>query len=578
MRTLKGSGVSPGIAIGAAFVQESEGTRIPRKFCMPEEVPGEIERFNEAIVVAAGEVKRLHRNVTSKLDETAELADIFHVHLSLLEDRKLHDSIVTLIKNKNFTAEYAVSQRLSRLVKQLETSGDPYLADRTKDIYDLEHWVLNALVGEERESLQHLTEPVIVVAHDLTPSQTVRLDRERVLAFVTDAGGRTSHTAILARTLAIPAVVGLRNVSRQVSGGDTLIVDGASGEVILSPDETTLNEYRRLSREQADYGAQVNRQYCVLPGVTRDGDSIDIQANIEFPGEAMNVLDYGASGVGLYRTEFLYHAAGTVPDEKAHFDAYMEVVQHLGDAPVTIRTLDLGADKFPVDTDEHNPFLGCRSIRLMLRDKPAFRKQLRAILRASEFGNVRVMLPLVTTLSELRETKELIEDVKRQLRSEGVGFDEQIKIGIMIEVPSAAILADKFAKEADFFSIGTNDLVQYTLAVDRDNESVAHLYTATDPAVLRLIRMTLEAARANGVPCGMCGEMAGDTNCVALLVGMGLREFSMAPKSIAAVKRIVRAISTEGARRIADEACEMATADEVAAFLAEKTREILPQA
>ena len=578
MERRKGSGVSPGIAIGEAFVLESEGARIPRKFIMPDEVEGEVRRFGEAVEKAGMAVEKLHEQVESRFqDEEGELADIFRGHLALLMDRKLHDGVVSLIRNKHFTAEYAVSQRLRRLVKQLESAGDSYIADRTKDVYDVEHWLLDALLGEQREDLDHLKSPVIVVAHDLTPSQTVSMDRDKILGFVTDAGGRTSHTAILARTLGIPAVLGLGSITSRVSGGDTLIVDGYGGEVILGPDEATLGEYESRARTQAHQGLRLNQQYCVLPAVTSDGVPIEILANIEFPGEAINASAHGAAGIGLYRTEFLYHTIEGLPDENAHFDAYMEVIRHLDDEVITIRTLDLGADKYPNPFHESNPFLGCRSIRLMLRDQPTFRKQLRAILRASAFGAVRIMLPMVTTLPEFAEAKAIIEEIKEELRRDGVKFDEDIKLGIMIEVPSAALLADAFAREADFFSIGTNDLIQYTLAVDRNNETVAHLYNPADPAVLLLIEMTIRAARDHGIGCAMCGEMAGDVRFTPLLVGMGLREFSMAPNFIPEVKRVIRALSTESAEETAAEALRFRTAEEVQSFLDTRSTESVPE-
>ncbi|HRU07615.1 MAG TPA: phosphoenolpyruvate--protein phosphotransferase, partial [Candidatus Brocadiia bacterium] len=468
------------------------------------------------------------------------------------------------------------SQRLLCLVKQLESAGDPYIAERTKDVQDLERWLLNALLGAHRDDHLRPDRPSIIVAHDLTPAQTVGLEKGKALGFVTDAGGRTSHTAILARTLAIPAVLGLGTISNEVSTGDMLIVDGANGEVILAPDEATIQKYRDMARRHATHGAQVSQQYCVLPAVTTDGVRATILLNIEFPGEAIIAASSGAEGIGLYRTEFLYHTVSALPDEKAHFDAYMEVVRHLEKMPIIIRTLDLGADKFPNSFVEHNPFLGCRSIRLSLRDQPTFRKQIRAILRASVFGDIRIMLPLVTTLEELRQARAVIKDVEKELEAEGASFKKDVKVGIMIEVPSAAIMAAEFAKEADFFSIGTNDLIQYTLAVDRDNETVSHLYSASDPAVLRLIRDTIKAANDNHIPCALCGEMAGDTFYTILLLGLGLTEFSMGPKVIPEVKRVIRAVSAAKAREIAQEALALSTAQDVTRLLEARNKELLP--
>jgi len=564
------------VAIGEAFVLESEGARIPRKFLMPPEVPAEIERFDKALGHAIEEMERLHQKAVRKLGDAPEVADIFRMHMSLLRDPKLRERIQALISNKHFTPEYAVSQGLRRVIKQLETAGAPYIVQRRKDIYDLERWLLNALLGDRREDLRHLTERVIIVAHDLTPSQTIGLDRDKIQAFVTDAGGRTSHTAILARTLSIPAVVGLGSITSEVSGGDTLVVDGGEGLVVIQPDPPAREKYERLAKSRAMTGVRVAQEFCALPAVTTDGAQINLYANIEFPEEAATITQFGAQGIGLYRTEFLYHATDSMPDEKAHFDAYMEVVRHLKGETITIRTLDLGADKFPTGLLEQNPFLGCRSIRLMLRDRQTFRTQLRAILRASAFGKIRMMFPMVCALEELLQAKEIVAEVMQELEKQGTPYDRDMKIGIMIEVPSAALIADRLAREADFFSIGTNDLIQYTLAVDRNNETVAHLFSPGNPAVLRLIKETIDAAHARQIPCSMCGEMAGDVLYTMLLIGLGMRELSMGPKVIPEVKRIIRAVSSTVAREVAEEALRLGSAPEISAFLEQKTRELLP--
>ena len=577
MEIKRGVAVSPGVAIGPAFLMESEGTRIPRKFLMPEELPHEIERFKKALEKAGREINNLGDKLRDKLDDYYNISDIFRMHLRILEDPKLEEQVVNLIRNRQFTPEYAVSQVLKRYVMSLTGTGDSYLLQRVRDFDDIEQRLLRNLLGEKREDLVRTKQPVIVVARDLTPTQTVSFDRERVLALATDAGGRTSHTAIVARALKIPAVVGIGDLSDLVSGGDTVIVDGAQGVVIIGPDEATRKRYEARGRSLTVIEERIAAEFCNLPAITKDGRKVSIEANIEFPKEVSEVLVSGGEGVGLYRTEFLYHTAEGPPDEEAHFQTYIDAVRALGDHPVTIRILDLGADKFPVGFAERNPFLGCRSMRLMRVNREMFRHQIRAILRASALGNIRFMFPLISTVDELREAKELVRDVKEELDDAGVSYDKNIEMGAMIEVPSAALMADVLAKEVDFFSIGTNDLIQYTLAVDRGNEHVSHLYSPVDPAVLRLIQHTVEAGDRAGVEVAMCGEMAGDTVYAMLLVGMGLQRLSMAPSAIVDIKKLVRSITYEDARQLAERVMAMQTASEIESFLEQETRRVLPE-
>ncbi len=579
METYTGTPVSPGIAIGPAFVLESEGARIPRKFIMPDEAPHEIARFEKALTRARGELESLQQQLaaqTADLENTNSLVDIFRAHVHMLDDPSLSERVINYIKNKHFTPEYAVCEVLRRYVAAFERVGDEYLAQRKADIYDIEHRLLNNLLGEKREDLAHLSEATVIVAPNLTPSQTVSLDRERILAFVTDGGGRTSHTAILARALSIPAVVGLGNITSQVSGGDRLIVDGSQGTVVISPDDATTTRYEARERELAVEVRKVTEEVLHQPSVTRDNTEIALEANIEFPDEVGQALAEGAAGIGLYRTEFLFHAGGGFPDEDRHFAAYMEAIAQLDQRRITIRFLDIGADKFPLTTGEENPFLGARSIRLLLRNPDLLRVQLRAVLRASAHGNIRCMFPLVSTVAELREAKIIVEEVKSDLRNNGLAFDPNIKLGIMIEVPSAALMADALAKECDFFSIGTNDLIQYTLAVDRNNAEVANLFTASDPSVLRLLETAVHAAQEHDIPVSLCGEMAGDPHYAILLVGLGLTNLSMAANAIPQIKQIIRALSSEHAKGVAAHALTLATAGDVDQYLDEKTREILP--
>jgi len=573
----RGIPVSQGVAVAPAFVLESEGARIARRFLMPEELPHEIQRFEKALRRSHREIDELGRRLQEKIDEPYDVSGIFRVHSHILQDPKLREQVTNLIQNRHFTPEYAVSQILRRYVKSLESTGDSYLLQRVRDFDDIEQRLLRNLLGEKREDLAHIREPVVVIARDLTPTQTASFDPARVLALATDAGGRTSHTAIIARALRIPAVVGVGELSASVSGGDLIVVDGTQGVVVVDPDELTLRRYKARARSREVIEEKIASEICNLPAITRDGHTVAIEANIEFPNEVPAVVQQGGSGVGLYRTEFLFHTSDSPPDEEAHFNAYMEAIRALGDHLITIRLLDLGADKFPVGFAERNPFLGCRSMRLLRVNPEMFRNQIRAILRASALGNVRFMFPLLATFEELRESMELVHDVMGELERKGVAYDKDIKVGMMIEVPSAALMADVLAPEVDFFSIGTNDLIQYTLAVDRTNEHVSHLYSPVDPAVLRLIKHTVEAAARAGIDVCICGEMAGDVLYTALLVGLGLQRLSMAPTAMADVKKLIRSITYEDARRTAERIMQMATPAEIETHLAEELRRVAPE-
>ena len=577
METRRGTPVSPGIVIGQVFVLESEGARITRKFIMPEEAPREIERFKKAVEKSREQVKSLQKKLVGLVGSESGLSEIFHAHARMLADAGWPQRVIGQIRNKNFTAEYATSEILRRYTSTLEKLGDRYITQRTADIYDIEHRILNNLLGERREDLAHLSEPVVIVAKSLSPSQTVALDRSRLLAFLTDAGGRTSHTAILARALEIPAVVGLGDFSSRVSGGDTVIVDGIRGVVIIDPDEETIARYRARERDIHVFEEKVTEEVRGLPCITTDGREITLFANIEFPSEIATALEHGATGIGLYRTEFLYHSIDKPPDEAAHFNAYKDAMMQLGHRPIVIRLLDLGADKFGEGRREANPFLGCRSIRLLLKYPDVLRMQLRAVLRASVHGNASIMLPLVTTVSELRETKRILEEVKQALRKEGVEFNHEIELGAMIEVPSAALMADALARNCDFFSIGTNDLIQYALAVDRNNEDVAHIYSPADPAVLRLIRATVEAAERHKIPVAVCGEMGGDVLYSPLLVGLGVKELSVGSKVIPGLKKFIRSMSYRDAKKIAEKACDNESAQENIRLLEDYVKDILPE-
>jgi phosphotransferase system enzyme I (PtsI) len=448
------------------------------------------------------------------------------------------------------------------------------------DLFDIEKSILRHLLGHRQEQLQHLKEAVIVLAHDLTPSETASLDTTKVFAFATEAGGRASHTAIMAGALEIPAVVGLGKFITDASGGDLVIVDGNRGVIILNPDDETQERYEQTRTSLRSFENLLG-ELRDLPAETKDHERILLLGNIEFPQEASHCQERGADGVGLYRTEFLYLNRHSDPTEEEHFDAYMTVLRLMGPKPVVIRTLDLGADKFATSTEpvpqERNPFLGVRSVRLCLRNLTLFKTQMRAILRASAFGNVRILFPMVSTVLELRQCKMILAEVKEDLEEEGIAFNSKLPVGTMIEVPSAAIMSQQLAREVDFFSVGTNDLIQYTLAADRTNEMMASLYSPGDPAVLRLIETVVHAANKQGVEVNVCGEMSGEPIYTLLLLGMGLKQLSVTPHNIPEIKKIVRSVSLDEARQVAREALGLETARDVNNYLREQTRRILPE-
>lgn len=579
METKRGIAVSPGVAIGPALVLDSEGFRIPQRFVPANQHAEEVDRLRQALAAAAREAKSSQETITAKIG--AQYGAIFGAHSLMLNDPALASEIESLVIQHNFAAEYAVSQALRRTVKAFQSIQSGHLASRVADLYDLEKRILRHLLGQKREHLGHLSEPVIVLATDLTPSETAILDPHFVHAFATEAGGRASHTAIVAGVLEIPAVVGLGNFLTDVSGGDLVIVDGNRGLLIVNPDAETRQSYERTRASFRGLESKLN-SLRDLPAVTKDDTKVSLLGNIEFPHESGHCLDRGAEGVGLYRTEFLYLGRKTDPTEQEHLDAYLTVIRTLGPKrPVVIRTLDLGADKFMLSSEsagpERNPILGLRSVRLCLRNLTLFKTQMRAILRASAFGDVRIMFPMISTLLELRHCKLILNEVKEDLEEEAIAFNPKIPVGTMIEVPAAAILADQLAREVDFFSIGTNDLVQYTLAADRNNASVASLYSAGDPAVLRLIDQVVKSAERAGIAVNVCGEMSGDPLYTVLLLGLGLRQLSATPHSIPEVKQILRSASVAEAVPVAQEALRLETARDVNNYLREQTRRILPE-
>lgn len=563
--TISGIPASPGIVIGQAFVfgdilDEVEETSIP-----PERVDAEIERFREAVRLVREELNADAARVSQRLGQ--DEAAVFLVHSMILEDRQVLEGIEGKVRRDLVNAESAVASEMKRVSGALASSDDSYLRERAFDITDIGKRVIERMLGVWAHC--PLSQPMVVVARELRASDTVSMDQGRILGFVTELGGKETHAAILARSLGVPAIVGVSGAVSRIRAGDAIIVDGDAGAVIVGPTEATLEVYRSRRAEEERERAELTPLLDVS-SETSDGLEVRLMANIGSVEEARRAVDMGADGVGLFRTELLFMAARLFLSEDEQFEIYSEVARMMGDRPVTIRTLDIGGDKFVGDENplrEHNPYLGYRSIRLLLDRPELFTAQMRAILRAGLHGNVRILWPMISTVGELRAAKALLDEARESLRREAIPFSEDVPVGVMIEIPSAALVADRLAAECDFLSIGTNDLVQYTLAVDRGNVLVDHLYRAHDPAVLSLIRRTVEGAGASGKPVALCGEMGGIPCYVPLLIGLGLRELSVVPGRLLSTKKAVRSTATRDAERLAEAALSASTAEEVARTL-----------
>lgn len=560
---LKGIPVSPGIVIGKAYLVDRRKVRPPEKIIDPEMVEAEVGRFHAAIEQSQRQLQELKGDYERQnLGDYSYLVD---VHLLMLGDRMLVHETERLVRESLHSADWALWQVIQRIKKAFEELDDEYFRDRRSDVDHLGDRIQRNLAGRKHESIDDIQGDVIVVAHDLSPMDTAQMDVGRVKGFVTDLGGRTSHTAILARSLNIPAVAGLETVSDVANGGDIVVVDGLSGVVVLNP---TPEELGRFGERRARYEAYRREleSFAALPAVTRDGHKVRVAANIELLEEIGNLRRYGAEGIGLYRTEFLYMNRTDTPSEEEHYETYRRVAEAVRPFAVTIRTLDAGGDKVLKSVtlqDESNPALGLRSIRLCLRERALFKTQLKGILRASAEGNVRVMFPMVSGLGEVLEVRAMLEEARAELRQEGKPFDPHMPVGIMIEVPSAAVTAELLAPHVDFFSIGTNDLIQYALAIDRVNEHVAYLYEPLHPAVVRLTRMVVEAGHRHGLKVAVCGEMAGDELYTLVLLGLGVDELSMHALSVPRIKRLINHASIAEARALVEEIMAHGTGAEV---------------
>lgn len=564
---VKGLPASPGIVIGKAFVLKSEALTIPKYKISSKNVASEIKRYVDALASTRAELAEIQRKVEEEMGESCP--DIFSAHLLILDDPVLRENTIKTMEKDNINAEYAVSQVLDKIGKTFSHIEDNYLRERAQDFKDVGRRILKNLMGKKEETLANLRDKVIIVAHDLAPSETAQMDKDKVLGFATDVGGRTSHTAIMARSLTIPAVVGMRDITQRVKSGETIVLDGYDGVTVVNPQKNTLERYLRKQERLVVLEKKLDK-LKKTPAQTIDGHKIALLANIELPKEVELLDRYGAEGVGLYRTEFFFLNRRDIPSEEEQFQAYKYAAERVSPLPIVIRTLDLGGDKFAsvLETPkEINPFLGWRAIRFCLARPDVFKAQLRAILRASVYGKVSIMYPLISTLQELRQANKILNEVKKELKKEKKPFSKDVKIGAMIETPSAAITSDLLAEEVDFFSIGTNDLIQYSMAVDRINEKIAYLYQPASPAVLRFIKHIVDSGHRKGIKIAICGEIAGDIQLTMLLLGLGVDELSMGPVAIPGVKQIIRSVTIEEAKKITEKALSFDSAEKIMSYL-----------
>ncbi|BCG58347.1 phosphoenolpyruvate--protein phosphotransferase [Paenibacillus sp. URB8-2] len=565
MTKISGIAASAGIAVARAFILEHPDYTI--KKTVVTDVEAEVAKLDKALEISRAELQRIKERTLAELGE--KKAEIFESHLLILDDPELISPVKDKIREESVNADYALNEVAAQFIAMFENMKSAYLQERAADMRDVTKRVMNHLLGIHYVSPAEISEEVVVIAEDLTPSDTAQLNRQYVKGFTTNIGGRTSHSAIMARSLEIPAVVGTKNVLSQVKSGDLIIVDGLSGDVLINPSDAEVAEY---SAKQEAYALQIAewKKLRDEPTVSADGKHVELAANIGTPNDVTGVIENGGEAVGLYRTEFLYMGRDKLPSEEIQYNAYRTVLENMNGKPVVVRTLDIGGDKELPYLDlpkEMNPFLGFRAVRLCLERQDIFRTQLRALLRASVHGNLRIMFPMIATLTEFRAARDLLLEEKAKLQAEGQEVSDSIQLGIMVEIPSTAVLADQFAKEVDFFSIGTNDLIQYTMAADRMNERVSYLYQPYNPAILRLIKNVIDAAHAQGKWTGMCGEMAGDATAIPVLLGLGLDEFSMSATSILPARSQISKLSVDEMKVLAAKALDLGTAEEVVALV-----------
>ena len=572
---LKGIAVSPGIVIGKARIIDRSKVKIFYQYLIHEEqVNKEVERFRDALETTKNQIVTLKDRMPEQIKKHAFILD---AHLMILDDSMLCDATINTIKGEKTNAEWALKKSIQNIRQLFDQIEDEYIRERFSDVENAAERILRNLAGQEQENLYEIDERVIIVAHDLSPVDTSGMNVGKVMGFITDVGGRTSHSAIIAHSLKIPAVVGLESVSHQVQDGTLLIVDGNSGEVIIGPDDETIIQYQEKQLQHEKYESSIV-SIGRLPAETLDGHKITIEANIEFLEEVVLAKDHGAEGIGLYRTEYLYLRNKGIPDEEELFNDYKEVAENMAPNPVTIRSLDLEGNKFSTLAlkKEVNPALGLRAIRFCLKEQKIFRSQLRAILRASAHGKIRLMFPMISGLQEIHEGKKILSAVKEELDRENLPYDRDMKVGIMIEIPSAVAVADILAKHVDFFSIGTNDLIQYALAIDRVNEHVAYMYKPFHPAILRMIQQAAKAANNAGIPVALCGEMAADPLCAFVLLGLDIEGLSMNAGGIPGIKKIIRSISISDSKAALKHIFQLETAEEIREYISTKVAALLP--
>jgi phosphotransferase system enzyme I (PtsI) len=558
-KRLKGINASPGICIGKAYLVDKEGVDVVEKYSIKnEQLQGEVKRFKAAVKKARDEFQTILKNRPEELQRDY----ILETHIALLDDKMLYGKTIETIQSEGVNAEWALKKIVSNLKATFEKMGDEYLKERASDVVHVSDAIMRNLVGVASKNIAAIDKRVILVAYDLSPADTSQINLARIKGFITNRGGKASHTGIMAQALEIPAVVGLETATIAIKSDDLIIVDGNTGTVIIDPSEQTLFEYEERKIGYEKYKAVITRE-SHLRAETTDGTQLEVMANIEFPEEVISVKNYGGDGIGLYRTEFQYMNRPEFPNEEELFEKYREVVELMTPKPVTIRTLDINGDKAIANQsglDEANPALGLRAIRYCLRKPDVFKTQLRAILRAAAFGNVRILFPMISAYYEICEAIRALDEAAESLEKDGLPYKREIEIGIMMEVPSAVVLADLLADKVDFFSIGTNDLIQYALAIDRGNRNVAHLFQPLDPAVLRLIKRVADVSREKGIEVFICGEMAATARHIPLLLGLGMDELSMNPQSMPRAKRVIRSLSVSDARSFAREALKKKTA------------------